>query len=151
MKEAHLPDHSSQKGKKSLHDRKFSHAYLLLDVRLIPLYTLQDNHSCWRSSEIKFSPGSGYYLNTRTEYKASVWPSKTLPIQQHQTWTGESGNWENNVYNSWINSNRLKYLNVKFLTLCCCLRRSRMLPHWPSPCLGGSPSEPSPQLWKLDI
>lgn len=50
----HLPDHSSQKGMMSLHGRKFSHAYLLLDARSIHQYILQDNHFCWQGSRTKW-------------------------------------------------------------------------------------------------
>ncbi len=150
----------------NLHDHRFSPAYLLLYGRSIHQYTLQDNHFCSQRSAI--SPSNTVRRLTGKKRRITQkllgnkrWfifePSKRLPIQQHQTLPRGSGYQKKKKKK--VNGSVTFVLFVliigskyqELLTLCCCLRRSLIFPHWPSPRLGGSPneSEPSPQLHQI--
>jgi len=163
----HLPDHSSQKGKTSWHDHIFSHVYLLLGGRSVLLCTLLSNHFCLLGSEISSSISEEKKLMLFEFLKQN----KSINLIYNLQEGSPSCNirlWQENLtdknkkqceiqmhvicihdYDSreW-NADNFKHLSSELLTLCCCLNRSLIFPHCPSPRRGGSPNEPSPQLYK---
>lgn len=149
----------------NLHDHRFSPAYLLLYGRSIHQYTLQDNHFCSQHSAIS-SSNSVRRLGEKRKKVKEVTKKKMKMIHLLTFKNAPHPATSDFAKSIWISKRRKSKLwfshiffihfdyedgpkHQELLTLCCCLRRSLIFPHWPSPRLAGSPNEPSPQLHQI--